>query len=461
MQKNGKKGIKMNRLSVKLRVTLWYTLIMAIVSVIVMVAMTSISRQMIDRDLSMRVVRTVNDMAHRPNFPDRRMMLPVPEAGFYENGVHMAVYDSEKNIIRGNIPFEIDEAFEDDKLKLLNIDGKKFYIYDRKISVRDQTSQWIRGVVSVTDESYALKTVNRNNLMLIIVMLVVAALGGYLIISRAFVPVNKISKTAKEISESKDLSRRINIGKGKDEISSLANTFDAMLDKIETAFEKEKQFTSDASHELRTPVAVILSECEYMTECAKTEDEYKESALSIKNQTEKMSKLISELLTISRMDKNTIQTNFEETDISELLSFVCDEQEEINGDNITLVREIESDVFANADKFLIARLFINLISNAYRYSKDTGEIIVKLAKADGNVVFSVKDTGIGIAESDIPKIWERFYQADPSRSSGNDGVGLGLSMVKWIANVHNGDVTVTSELGVGSEFTFEFPIVKE
>ena len=142
-----------------------------------------------------------------------------------------------------------------------------------------------------------------------------------------------------------------------------------MLDKIEQSFESEKQFTSDASHELRTPVAVILSECEFIEQCADTADDYRESANSIKRQAEKMSKLISELLSISRMDKKTQKLNFEDIDLSELINFVCDEQAEIHGDEIKLIRNISPSITVDADRFSIARLFINLISNAYKHSR--------------------------------------------------------------------------------------------
>ena len=325
--------------------------------------------------------------------------------------------------------------------------------------IPNHDSYWVRGIISVTDESYALKAAAKNNLILTVMLIFAAGIGGYLIIKRAFVPVKKISRTAKEIADSSDLTRRINLGNGKDEIFTLADTFDEMLDKIEQTFEREKQFTSDASHELRTPIAVILSECEYMEECAKTEEELRESSRSIKRQADKMSKLVSELLTISRMDRNTLQLNFEETDLSELVSFVCDEQEEINrGKDTVLVRYIKNGITARTDKFLLARLFINLISNAYQYIESEGIISVSLDECDEFVKFTVTDNGIGISEENIPKIWERFYQVDKSRTANENGnMGLGLSMVKWIAECHGGSIDVKSELGKGSTFIFKLP----
>ncbi|MBE7031415.1 MAG: response regulator [Ruminococcaceae bacterium] len=180
--------------------------------------------------------------------------------------------------------------------------------------------------------------------------------------------------------------------------------------------------------------------------------------LSIKRQTDKMSKLVSELLMISRMDKNTMTLNFEVTDISELLKFVCDEQEELNQNSTRLVRNIRDNVVAKLDRGSMTRLLVNLISNAYKFTEAGGEVTVSLSESKSSVSISVKGSGIGISKDELPKIWERFYQADTARTHNeNSGAGLGLSMVKWIAEKHNGKVTVESEPGKGSEFVFTFP----
>ena len=198
-----------------------------------------------------------------------------------------------------------------------------------------------------------------------------------------------------------------------------------------------------------------------MINYAKDYDELKSSAVSVKEQAERMSRLISGLLTISRMDKNTIQTTFEEVDVSELLEFVCDEQEEIHTESIKLLRQIDEGICARADRLLLIRLCINLISNAYSYGKDGGTVNVSLKSDLNTLTLSVSDDGIGIPPEHLPKIWERFYRVDPSRSENTNGsMGLGLSMVKWIAECHGGSVSVTSVTNAGSTFTFTMPIIK-
>lgn len=451
----------MKKLSIKFKITLWYTIVMVLISGIVLAIMTSATQEMLERDIYDRIVKNVMDfsrMLEGPGNPD----FQIPKFGFYNQGVRMLVYDDDNNIVAGSIPFEIDTSSElvDNNMITVTENRNKYYIYTLKARRRgsELSPYWVKGVYAVTDDMYAVNAAAKTNLILTVILIIIAAAGGYFVIGRALSPVTKIRNTAERISESRDLPRRIHIGAGKDEIHELANTFDSMLDKIEYTFEREKQFTSDASHELRTPLAVILSECEYMTDCAETYDEIKESAYSVKSQAEKMSKLISELLMISRMDKNTIQTEFEEIDISEFLNFVCDEQTEIQTENIMLLRNVEPDIVVKADRFLLARLFINLISNAYRYGKDGGNIIVTLRQDKDEIIASVADDGIGIAESDVPKIWDRFYRVNPSRTANeNGGEGLGLSMVKWIAECHGGSVSVESTLGKGSTFTFSMP----
>ena len=450
----------MKRLSFKFKLTLWYTLIMIIVSTVVLMAMTSISTGLINRETTERLSRAVDEMSRElERNPDIRR---VPDFKYFNQGVQLTLYDEDGNVSGGQLPFGITEKLKlsEDGVRKEAYNGNEYYVLDKKlVSSASRRTYWLKGIVSISDGTYAINSLAKYNALLAVIMIIIAALGGYIIIQRTLIPVNKIRRTADEISESNDLSRRIALSGGNDEFYQLAQSFDGMLDRIEQTVEREKQFTSDASHELRTPVAAILSACEYMTAYAKDYDEMKASAESVKKQAERMSRLISELLTISRMDKNTLQTAFEEVDISELLEFVCDEQEEIHTENIKLIRRIDKGIMTRADKLLIIRLCINLISNAYSYGRNGGTVTVSLTEGEGRLILSVADDGIGIAPENLSKIWERFYQEDPSRSeNANGSMGLGLSMVKWIAECHNGSVSVKSALGVGSTFIFTMPI---
>ena len=455
----------MNKISIKLKVSLWYTLIITVISIIALFAVMTASEKILISDAESKLVRSVDNFVNIPErkpedrFPDKghRNFEEMPQFRFFEKGVHTAVFDSEHSIIAGMLPFEFAGEIEfcDRELKEKKYNGDKFLTYAVKSNDENNNDVWVVGVISIADESSMLHSVVKTNLILILTLILVAGLGGYMIINHAFKPVEKIRGTAKAISESSDLSQRISLGNGKDEIYRLAYTFDEMLNKIEKTLENEKQFTSDASHELRTPVAVINSECEYVIDCADSLEEAKESAVSIKRQSDKMAKLIDELLTISRMDRNTQKMNFEDIDISELLNFVCDEQVEIHEKSTQLIRSIPPGIHAKADHILLARLFINLISNAYQYGG--GKIVVALEENRDNVIFTVSDNGIGISEENLPKIWERFYQVNPARTNENGSMGLGLAMVKQIAERHGGNVKVNSKPENGTVFTFIMP----
>ncbi len=462
----------MNKISIKAKITLWYTLIILVISVAALFIMVSVSRDMLIKDSKERLVASVeriipiingpNTDKDVPNIPPPGSR-PIPPDGmdklpgfrFFSNGVHTAVYDEKGSIVNGAIPFEFasEISFENEVVQEKVFNGDSHLTYAKQIQGKDGRSYSIVGVISIADEGVLLNSVTKTNLILITILILVAVLGGRFLLKQAFKPVEKIRNTAKSISESRDLSQRIALPGGKDEIHRLAETFDEMLAKIEKILNKEKQFTSDASHELRTPVAVISSECEYTLECAATLDEAKESVISIKKQTDKMSKLISELLAISRMDKNTMEINLENVDISELLNFVCDEQEEIHNQNIALKRSIIPNVYLKTDSMLLARIFINLISNAYSYGKENGNIEVALLNTEKNIVIRISDDGIGIAEENLPKIWERFYQVNSSRTNTDSSMGLGLSMVKLIADKLGIGISVKSRLNEGTEFT--------
>ena len=233
------------------------------------------------------------------------------------------------------------------------------------------------------------------------IILCVALIGGYLITKRSFGLVKRIVQTADSIAESGDLSRRIGAGQSNDELHVLANAFDRMFDRIEESFQKEKQFTSDASHELRTPTAVIIAQSEYALE----HEEAREHALQvISSQAKKMSAMLSQLLMLARADRGTQKLNREQLDLSELTDIIVQQQAELAEDrHITFESDLEPEVRVCADETLIMRVLINLTDNAVRYGKDGGKIKVALHRMGNRAVVSVQDDGIGISEENQKK----------------------------------------------------------
>ena len=231
---------------------------------------------------------------------------------------------------------------------------------------------------------------------------------------------------------------------------------DAVADRLECSFKAETQFTSDASHELRTPVTVILAECDTLERTQPTAEDYQEGMGVIRRQAQQMSRLIGQLLHITRLEQGTQKTYMERADLSALAEAVCEQQRLIAPAGTELTLDAPELVEVQADVLLMTRVLNNLIANAFRYGKDGGHVSVTVRRENGWAVLAVRDDGIGIAPEQQERIWQRFYQVDPARSGG-EGTGLGLYMVRQIARLHGGTAEVDSAPGQGSTFTVRIP----
>ena len=333
-------------------------------------------------------------------------------------------------------------------------------MYDVQYEMENGQEFYIRGVVSVTETQKEFLIAVRFAVILLPLTVILTALIGYRLIRRTLLPVRQMTETVQEIQKDGDLSRRIGVSQdtGKDEFYQLAGTFDGMLESLEQAFLRERQFTSDVSHELRTPVSVILAQCEASLNRTDLSEEQRKEILLIRKKAGEMSQMISQLLLLSRADQGRQQLNKEEINISELTEIIVEEQKMLaQRRKIEVHTEIEPDITGYLDESFYIRMLDNLISNAVSYGKEGGNIKVTLHQIPSGVQGTVEDDGIGISRDDQVHIWERFYRVDASRTGKGEGSysGLGLSMVKWIAQAHGGNVRVESELGKGSCFTFE------
>ena len=243
----------------------------------------------------------------------------------------------------------------------------------------------------------------------------------------------------------------------RDEITILAETFDSMLEQLQEAFERQKQFTSDVSHELRTPLAVILSQCDELLRNSHLTSEEQAAVHTIQDRTRNLTRLVSQLLFLSRADQKRQTLTLENLDLSLITRSVLEELELFASEKkISLKEEIQDNITLMGDETLLMRLWINLVENAIAYTQEGGRIQVGLFQKEGAITGYVKDNGMGISQEDLPKIWERFYRADSSRTDSSHS-GLGLSMVKWIVQAHGGTIRAESTKGKGSLFVFTLP----
>ncbi len=312
---------------------------------------------------------------------------------------------------------------------------------------------YIRAICSAEDVKTMFTNVGRSSLYILPFFVLIAAVGAYIISKITVRPIEKITNSARKISTGNDLSKRLETNKAPREISNLADTFNSMFERLYTSFENEKRFTSDASHELRTPLAVIKAECEYALSKNVDEKEKIQALESIEEQADKMAALVSSLLSVTRAEQGLSRFTLEEANLGEIVESVCDKFKTTR--NIKLITDIDNNIVINLNNTLITQLVENLLSNADKYGKENGVISVKLYSEKDKSILSVKDNGIGISEEDLPKIWNRFYRADASRSE-TEGFGLGLALVKKIAEIHSAECTAESETDKFTEIKIIF-----
>lgn len=457
----------MKRFSLKLKLTAMYSFFMVLVTCLCLAVLFSLSGNEILTSAQMHLRERVQESADEIELEDGEFEI---DSDFYslDNNVYLALYDTGGNFLYGKVPPGLEQApqFEDGKIQTVKSGTEQWYVYDVQYEMENGQEFYIRGVVSVTETQKEFLIAVRFAVILLPLTVILTALIGYRLIRRTLLPVRQMTETVQEIQKDGDLSRRIGVSQdtGKDEFYQLAGTFDGMLESLDQAFRRERQFTSDVSHELRTPVSVILAQCEVSLNRNDLSDEQREEILLIRKKAGEMSRMISQLLLLARADQGRQQLNKEEINISELTEMIVEEQKMLaQRRKIEVHTEIEPDITGYLDESFYIRMLDNLISNAVSYGKEGGNIKVTLHQIPSGVRGTVEDDGIGISRDDQVHIWERFYRVDASRTGKEDGShsGLGLSMVKWIAQAHGGNVRVESELGKGSCFTFELKTVEE
>jgi two-component system, OmpR family, heavy metal sensor histidine kinase CusS len=299
-------------------------------------------------------------------------------------------------------------------------------------------------------------------LLLSPLLLLLASAGGYWMSRHALTPVDAITRSAQMIT-SRNLSSRLTVPRTGDELQRLSDTLNGMLERLESAFKRITQFTADASHELRTPVALMRTTAELSLRKARPEAEYREALAFILRELESVSSLIEKLMVLARSDSGVEALQFARVDLVDTLRRACQQGRTLAEAKILHFREqlAEGPMIVEGDEQALERLFLILIDNAVKYTPAGGEASTSLSETVGFAVAEIRDTGIGIHEADLPHIFERFYRADKARSREIGGAGLGLPIGRWIAEAHGGTIEVESTLGQGSIFRVRLPISKE
>ncbi len=305
-------------------------------------------------------------------------------------------------------------------------------------------------------------TLNRLLLVLLVSMpvaLAVSLAGGWFMAGRALRPVDAITLAAQRIAEG-DLTQRLTAPASADEIGRLTNTFNDMIDRLETSFRQIRQFSSNVSHEMRTPLTVMRGETELALRRPRENEDYKAVMESNLEEIDRMTRIVDELLFLSRADMGEVKMEHLTVPLDWLIEDV-QRQASLLGQEQNIQVALISNVPAvvSGDELRLRELFLNLVDNAIKYSRFGGTVEMALTIEQGQARLSVTDHGIGIAEEDWPQIFDRFYRTDNARAHTKKGTGLGLAICSWIAESHHGRIEVQSQVGEGSTFTVWLPLV--
>ncbi len=295
-------------------------------------------------------------------------------------------------------------------------------------------------------------------LVFVPIALGISIAGGWFLAYKSLRPVDLVTRTAQRIT-AENLDQQIPHRGVDDEIGRLVSTFNNMIMRLHDSFDRIKQFTVDASHELRTPLTIMRGEVELALRNPKEAEEYRRILASNLEEILRLSAIIENLLTLSKSDQGQDIVPMEPTNLKALIEELYEDCEVLaSKKHISIEVGKKEDIFIQGDKVRLRQLFLNLIDNAIKYTPEKGTVSLMLERQNGFAIVQVADTGIGIPKEEQSKIFDRFYRVDKARSREMGGSGLGLSIAKWIAELHHGRIEVESEPKQGSTFSVFLPI---
>jgi heavy metal sensor kinase len=284
-----------------------------------------------------------------------------------------------------------------------------------------------------------------------------ATIGGLVLATRALAPIDRLTSVARRIT-AEDLSQRLDLDLPNDELGRLALTFDEMIARLDDAFRRQRQFTADASHELRTPMTVIKGQTEVALQRPRTPEEYRDVLRAVNAEIDRMMRLVTSLLTLARADARQLAIARDNVTLGPLIHDAVDQLRALaDSKRIAVAINDGEEIHLVADQDLLLQLLLNLLDNAFKYTTAGGSVDLSWSRAGHRAEIRIVDTGPGISPEDLPHIFDRFYRADSARGRAEGGVGLGLSIAHWIAEAHGGTIRAESTLGQGTAFVVHLP----
>ena len=473
--------------SLPTRLTLWHGLVVALVliafTVTVYLLLSRGLRNEIDKSLADRAQQVNNSIRPAPGrggMPSSRVEIPLPDTfASADTFVQVVNLDGEiigasDNLGGAELPFP-EEGIQSilgglTRYANADLEGEAIRVYSAPIVADEDTVGMIQVASSLNRVDAALSELRFIAAGGLIVALIASGFIVWLTANAALRPLENVISTAEAIGTSGDLSRRVATWSKGDEVGRLANAFNWMLNRLESssealrsAYERveasltaQRRFVADASHELRTPLTTIRSNAGLLSQYPDVTPEDRQASLAqISQEAERMSRLVQSLLTLARADAGQALAKAPVA-LAPLVEDVSAQAKMLRPGQHTINTEIKQTPVVSGDPDALRQLSLILLDNAVKSTPAGGRIDFRLEQVNGTARLTVQDTGIGIADEDLPHIFERFYRADRSRQAG--GTGLGLSIAKWIAEQHNGSIAVASTPSKGSTFTVTLPL---
>lgn len=357
----------------------------------------------------------------------------------------------------GDAAIDIGITDEIDHIRQLTINNTSFLIKNNRITDQGETVAYLQVAFSMDRENGFIRVLFFLMLAATILGIALSFFTGYWMSKRMLSPIDRMTSTVQGIDIG-DLNTHVEEGIADDELSRLAKTFNKMIDRLRLSFEKQNRFVSDASHELKTPIAVIRGYTDVINKWGRGNDSiFKESIQAIQSETSEMTEMIGKLLMLAKSDSNTLTLNSTKFSISELLEEVTNESKVISQNHIFSF-ESNTPVMVMADRLMIKQALRAIMENSIKFTPPQGSIKLECTQTDNSVVITVTDNGPGIPGHELENIFERFYRVEKSRSKETGGSGLGLSIVQLIVMAHCGTVSAKSELGQGTSIIITLPI---
>ena len=478
--------------SVRLRLTLWYTAVLALVLVVLAAAgyfvfwqdtakrtdsdlaelssafLTTLDAEM-EEQKGLEAFKNASEVAiaeHR--FRDHLFAVVNPSGSLFLTSLDLpSAKATPETVPTGLLSSEdfrrfVEAALRSDVLYQNVGKGRRAYRgYARHFPVRGQTYMLVI-LRSLHPQREMLQGITTTYAWVIPIAVLLASVGGYFLARKSLAPVVEMATQAGHIGAA-TLHERLAVRNERDELGHLARSFNDLLDRLDQSFERQRRFMADASHELRTPVAILRGEAEVaLSQPSRSPDEYRDSLAVLHGEAQRLTHIVDDLFTLTRADAGQYPLEPRNFYLDDLVADCVHSARSLAlAKKITLTAEPSEESPIHADETLVRRMVLNLLDNAIKYTPEGGRVMVSCGLFANQYALRITDTGQGIPADLQPRIFERFFRADKSRSraeTDDGGAGLGLSIARWIAEAHNGRLELTRSDSTGSTFTAYLPI---